>query len=215
MNNLTDLTDPSDKNQILAILQANATNYLVEGYKLCMDRGTKCHDSDGDQCVINIELRETGSPLDGDSGCDSNSNYTPKANRSKKLKSRSKAFMCKFEDCGKCFEYKWILERHINSHFCFKLFKCDYDGCDKAYKSKENLNLHVKNKHLGIKPYQCSYCKLQFSHRNGKKLFNALGKTYHERKVHLNYLPHHCEADGCGSSFASKSALKYHVKNQH
>lgn len=78
-----------------------------------------------------------------------------------------KVFTCTFDQCAKSFNYKWILDRHINSHFCFKLFKCEVDDCEKAYKSKENLNLHVRNKHLNEKPYQCSYCDSKFSHRNG------------------------------------------------
>jgi uncharacterized Zn-finger protein len=78
-----------------------------------------------------------------------------------------KSFICAFEGCDKKFDYKWILDRHINSHFCFKLHKCDYAGCEKAYKSRENLNLHIRNKHLGEKPYQCRYCISRFSHRNG------------------------------------------------
>jgi uncharacterized Zn-finger protein len=102
--------------------------------------------------------------------CESNSAYLPQSRTVKKNKPKSKSFSCTFENCGKSFDYKWILERHINSHFCFKLFKCDYEGCEKAYKSKENLNLHVKNKHLNIKPYKCKFCSLQFSHRNGKDL---------------------------------------------
>jgi hypothetical protein len=84
------------------------------------------------------------------------------------IKPNEKFFVCTFENCAKLFEYKWILERHINSHFCFKMHKCDYENCNKAYKSRENLNLHVKNKHLGIKPYQCNFCSSRFSHRNGK-----------------------------------------------
>jgi hypothetical protein len=83
-------------------------------------------------------------------------------------KKKDKTFICNYDGCGKTFDYKWILERHMNSHFCFKLFKCEHEGCEKAYKSKENLNLHIKNKHLNIKPYQCQFCNLQFSHRNGK-----------------------------------------------
>jgi uncharacterized Zn-finger protein len=86
-------------------------------------------------------------------------------NLSKKV---AKSFICAFEGCGKRFNYKWILDRHINSHFCFKLHKCDAEGCEKAYKSRENLNLHIRNKHLGEKPYQCRYCMSRFSHRNGK-----------------------------------------------
>lgn len=86
-----------------------------------------------------------------------------------KPKELSKIYTCTFDGCGKSFEYKWILDRHINSHFCFKLFKCEYSDCQKAYKSKENLNLHIKNKHLHQKPYQCKYCESKFSHRNGNK----------------------------------------------
>lgn len=81
-----------------------------------------------------------------------------------------KIFNCKFDGCSKKFEYKWILDRHVNSHFSSKLFKCEFGGCEKAYKSKENLNLHTKNKHLGLKPYGCKFCSSRFSHRNGNKL---------------------------------------------
>jgi hypothetical protein len=89
----------------------------------------------------------------------------------KPKRKREKTFICNYDSCGKSFDYKWILERHMNSHFCFKLFKCDYENCDKAYKSKENLNLHIKNKHQNIKPYKCQFCELEFSHRNGKYSF--------------------------------------------
>lgn len=79
----------------------------------------------------------------------------------------NKNFICNYEGCGKSFDFKWILERHRNSHFCFKLFKCEYPTCCKSYKSRENLHLHIKNKHLGVKPYICRFCTSKFSHRNG------------------------------------------------
>ncbi len=46
-------------------------------------------------------------------------------------------------------------------------FKCSYAKCFKVYKNKENLELHIKTKHLKIKPFTCSYCDSKFSHRNG------------------------------------------------
>jgi len=133
----------------------------------------------------------------------------------KSEKIKCKLFKCTFDGCEKSFEYKWILNRHINSHFCFKLFKCEYQGCSKTYKSKENLNLHIKNKHLGLKPYKCRYCLISFSHRNGIIYNNLIGKTYHERTIHINYLPHLCNISDCKLRFASKSALKYHIVHQH
>ena len=92
---------------------------------------------------------------------------TLEASRKENVVTKEKNFRCTFEGCDKSFDYRWILERHVNSHFCFKLFKCEYEDCKKAYKSKENLNLHFRNKHLGEKPYQCRFCISRFSHRNG------------------------------------------------
>lgn len=108
-------------------------------------------------------------------------------------------------------------ECHVNSkrpRIEAKLYRCNYEGCGKSYKSKENLTLHVQNKHYGHKPYQCRYCEARFSHRNG--IHNLiLGKTYHERKNHIKYLPHVCSFEMCKMSFASKSALSYHVNTKH
>lgn len=97
--------------------------------------------------------------------------------RNRKSK-HEKNFICTYEGCGKGFDYKWILERHTNSHFPFKLFKCEVKNCNKAYKSKENLNLHFRNKHLGEKPYQCRFCSSRFSHRNGNFFINKLKKFF-------------------------------------
>lgn len=94
-----------------------------------------------------------------------NASNTSSKNIQARKKLKIKKFVCQYQDCGKKFEYKWILDRHTNSHFCFRLFKCQC--CEKSYKSKENLSLHFKNKHLGLKPYPCDFCGAKFSHRNG------------------------------------------------
>ena len=84
---------------------------------------------------------------------------------------QNKFFPCTYEGCSKLFKCRWMVNRHFNSHFCFKLFKCEYENCNKCYKSSENLKLHIQNKHLLIKPYECRYCQQAFSHRNGKIKF--------------------------------------------
>ena len=131
----------------------------------------------------------------------------------KKLK--QPAMICDHLNCGMTFRHRWIFERHLSSHLTCRFFRCPEKQCHKLYKSKENLNLHTKNIHEGIKPYQCKYCPSRFSHRNGKLKFLILGKTYHERKLHDHYLPHICNVNICRKAFASKSALNYHLINQH
>ena len=73
--------------------------------------------------------------------------------------------------------------------------------------SKENQILHFRNIHLNKKPYECSFCKNKFSHRNGK--------TYHERIFHTFIFPYKCNISKCTKCFASKSSLNYHIKNKH
>lgn len=132
----------------------------------------------------------------------------------KEKKVKQPAMICYFKECGMAFRHKWIFEKHLSSHIDGKFFKCPEPECNKLYKSKENLNLHMKNIHEGIKPYQCKYCSIRFSHRNGIYIV-IIGKTYHERKFHNHFLPHVCNLFNCTKAFASRSALNYHKMNQH
>jgi hypothetical protein len=159
MNNMT-----HDQNTtLLNLLYTINTSYLQAAQQLQGGLNFHKFQDFNDQSPTSNDNKETAS-LNEEEGC---------LIGKKTKKSKSKNFICGFENCGKRFEYKWILERHTNSHFCFKLFKCEYEDCDKAYKSKENLNLHIKNKHLNMKPYQCSFCQLLFSHRNGKYCYEV------------------------------------------
>jgi hypothetical protein len=139
-------------------------------------------------CKLTEIRPESPSPASSRSTCLSPSEVTSEI--------PEKNFICDFENCKKSFRFKWILDRHYLSHKSAKLFKCSFRGCTKSYKSKENLTLHFKNIHLKEKPYNCRYCPSVFSHRNGRFLNLILGKTYHERKFHTNYLPHHCTLEG-------------------
>ena len=58
-----------------------------------------------------------------------------------------------------------------NSRF-EKQFICNqFPNCANTYRSRENLKLHILNKHLLKKPFECSFCKKVFSHRNGNKKY--------------------------------------------
>ena len=102
-------------------------------------------------------------------------------------------------------------EAEIELTSCFKkktrMYRCEYENCGKSYRSKENLNLHIQNIHQKLKPYQCSFCSMKFSHRNGR--------IYHERKIHTLNLPYQCEYDGCTHVFPCKSAMMAHIRSAH
>ena len=85
-----------------------------------------------------------------------------------------------------------------------RIFKCPFSQCLKFYHSNENLMIHIKNKHLNIKPFKCSFCNFSYSHR--------YGKIYHERAYHLFYFPYKCSVIGCKAKFACKSSLTTHMK---
>lgn len=86
------------------------------------------------------------------------------------------------------FKFKERTLHRKNKSQASKNFKCHFTQCDKSYRSKENLTLHIKNIHMGIKPYKCRMCESVFSHRNGK--------SYHEKSFHFNLHPYYCTFPG-------------------
>jgi len=149
----------------------NHNEIIDDNMKIIVDANGLINEYNFSQELLKIPQQESSTSEDLKSDIKSKSKSRLSYNSNYKTQ---KSFICAFENCGKRFDYKWILDRHINSHFCFKLHKCEYAGCEKAYKSRENLNLHIRNKHLGEKPYQCRYCISRFSHRNGRTNFNII-----------------------------------------
>lgn len=67
-------------------------------------------------------------------------------------------------------------------------FKCEFPECDKVYRSKENLVLHIDNKHLGKKPFECIFCQERYASRNTR--------ATHEREVHYELYSYPCPYQG-------------------
>ena len=66
-------------------------------------------------------------------------------------------------------------------------------------------NLHIKDVHEGVKPYQCSACPAAFSQRSKMIL--------HYESIHEGKKPHKCSQ--CDKSFAQKNQLNSHVTGVH
>lgn len=58
---------------------------------------------------------------------------------------KGRVYVCKVEDCGKCFSRGEHLKRHIRSiHTHEKPFKCSHPSCDKFFNRHDNLLQHQK-----------------------------------------------------------------------
>lgn len=74
--------------------------------------------------------------------------------RRHKNKNNKKEFIC--DACGKVFNMKYQLKRHVVLHSEVKPHRCT--KCSKTYARKDQL-VHHMHTHKDSKPYVCSYCK--------------------------------------------------------
>lgn len=76
-----------------------------------------------------------------------------------------KVFKCPFPGCGKEFQLKGNLKRHLNIHNGDKKFRCKF--CGKDFLRKADMEVHHRV-HTGEKPYQCKFadCDKSFARRS-------------------------------------------------
>lgn len=74
-------------------------------------------------------------------------------------------FRCTFPGCGREFQLKGNLKRHLNIHKGDKKFACKF--CAKRFLRKADMEVHYRV-HTGEKPYRCKYqeCGKCFARRS-------------------------------------------------
>lgn len=69
-------------------------------------------------------------------------------------------YCCMFSKCGKCYNTKFNLKRHIEiTHLKIKKYQCQ--ECDKLFVSNQNLSEHMHT-HSGARPFLCKICPKNF-----------------------------------------------------
>lgn len=93
--------------------------------------------------------------------------------RSNKKIIKLRSYFC--EQCGRHFNDKANLNRHLQRHLGVKKFECQECG-HKDY-SQHLINLHTRIQHHGEKPYACKYC--------GNRFANSMARLRHQRSQML------------------------------
>ncbi|XP_012557987.1 gastrula zinc finger protein XlCGF58.1 isoform X1 [Hydra vulgaris] len=100
-------------------------------------------------------------------------------------------------ECGKKFDKRTSLSRHMLSHTSMRPYVCE--ECGKGFKERSNLKKH-QIIHTGIRPHACSICNARF---------RQLGHLLKHKLVHKPDKPFKC--DVCFKAFKRKEHLKEHT----
>ncbi|NWV13796.1 GLIS3 protein, partial [Ptilonorhynchus violaceus] len=148
---------------------------------------------------------------------------------------------CHWVDCGKLYDQREQLVRHIEKiHIDQRKgddFTCFWAGCPRRYKpfnARYKLLIHMRV-HSGEKPNKCSFggCKKAFSRLENLKIHvrshtgerpylcqhpgcpkafsNSSDRAKHQR-THLDTKPYVCQIPGCTKRYTDPSSLRKHVK---
>ena len=120
-----------------------------------------------------------------------------------RVKTLLKMYICPVKICGKKKGSKKALLRHIaDVHKKFH-FNCRY--CTKTYQTYIGCYKHEKY-YLHGKPFGCQYCT---------KTFQFEGERDEHLRKHTRKNLWICELDNCNKGYASKRAMKAHVKSHY
>merc|ERR1719341_2392737 len=146
-----------------------------------------------------------------------------------------KPYICKEPCCGKKFERRKNLNKHISSmHFNKRSHPCKEPGCEKGFVGRGDLNRHIRTVHFKERPHHCKEpgCDKKFGIRGSlkahirthkklwackelgcdDKFWDRSSLDLHIRMLHSNLRPFHCEMPNCYKTYGQQMQLEKHMR---
>ncbi|GAB6023397.1 hypothetical protein CHUAL_008186 [Chamberlinius hualienensis] len=111
-------------------------------------------------------------------------------------------YKCLENGCGRVFQRKTNLNKHMKTFHVGKDYKCSY--CEYAFRKSRQLKIHEAS-HTGVTPFKCT-------HEGCDKSFTVPSLLTRHLKQHKGYS---CDIDGCEEMFDKWSLYQKHKKLQH
>ncbi|XP_062843079.1 zinc finger protein 135-like [Trichomycterus rosablanca] len=118
------------------------------------------------------------------------------------LQSQTSESVCFCEFCGKPFQHRAELNKHLVVHEkeSPRPYRCE---CGKCYSYAQVLEVHQRT-HIAERPYQCRFCG---------KGFNRKGHLKDHERIHTGEKPFSCSI--CGKCFTQSSQVRKHMIHNH
>jgi hypothetical protein len=136
----------------------------------------------------------------------------------------SRDYACSYEGCAKAFATRQRRDVHENTHVNKKQIDCTWEGCTATFRKKPVMAAHIKEVHLGLKPFVCEELNPATNEPCGAGYQTNFKLQQHIKTIHSDIPRFYCAmctkpaADGVSMellAFVSYKEMLEHKRSHH